>query len=95
MRKKLVDASIALVAFVLLSTAGDALMPRFAHADAFMYCAPSSTSCPAWTGYCVGCTPTGVRGTCTYSIWGLGCTPKPNSCYSGSFFCDCNSAACS
>jgi len=95
-RKKLVDASIGLVAFVLFSTAGHAILPRSAHAALFEYCAPTNfASCPASITGCPACTPAGLRGTCAYTNnFFSPCTRTPRSCWDPIVGCSCNTSAC-
>ena len=95
-RKKLVDALIALVAFVLLSTAGDVLVPQFANAALFEYCDKTMNTCPGSipAPACAGCGAAAkLAGTCRYSDYSV-CSRNGSLCENPVIFCSCNSDAC-
>jgi hypothetical protein len=100
-RRKLVDASIALIAFFLLGVVGGVLLPRVAQAAPawWEYCDLAMATCPAATGNCTGCAAVGLRGTCQVGNFWDGCWRTPNACLGTKIppavgSCSCNSDAC-
>lgn len=94
-RRKLVDGLIVLTAFVLFSTVGEALAPRFAFALAHNFCDPTLNVCPRLVPGCVGCTKSpSMTGSCSYSYLSS-CTLTPAYCWLGAAACSCNPNACS
>jgi hypothetical protein len=92
-RRKLVDASIALTAFVLIGAVGDILSPRLALAAPFEYCDAGMVICPASFTTCAGCLPAvTLVGTCRYN--GAFCGRAPIKCWSAFGTCSCWTDAC-
>lgn len=92
--RNLVNAFIALTAFVLFSSAGELISPRLAYAGSFEYCDTSMKLCPSNYVTCIGCASSAQRGQCQYYDYGVGCTRVPKSCWSLIGSCSCNTDAC-